>query len=543
MSDAEGSMRPSPKALPFHNEPLADFSRKELRAAMQLALDDVASQFGIEAPLIIDGKAIDTRKQLASHNPSKKSQVVGTASCATPEQAEKAIEAARRAARSWGRVPHERRVEHMELLAAEMRNRRFELAAWIVYECGKPWSEADGDVCEAIDFCMFYAMQMRELSIPVHCDLPGEENRFSYRPRGVAVVIAPWNFPLAILTGMVAAALVAGNTVVMKPAEQSSIIASKLMEIAREAGIPDGVLNFLPGIGEEIGPTLVESPDVDIVVFTGSRPVGLAINKAAAETSPLQTSVKRVIAEMGGKNAIIVDEDANLDEAVQGVIGSAFGFSGQKCSACSRVFVLAPCYDPFLERLASATASLKIGPALDPATSLGPVIDLAAKQRIEDYIALGKEESRLVYGGDVGPLEKEGFFVAPHIFADVDPQSRLSQNEIFGPVVAVIKVSSIDQAFEWANATEYALTAGLYSRSPRTIDRARKELEAGNIYINRPITGAMVNRHPFGGYKMSGIGSKAGGRDYLLQFLIPVTVTENTLRRGFAPPSEDETET
>lgn len=540
MSEAEGSTRPVLKAPPFLNEPPADFSRKEVRAAMKQALDDVGSQLGIEAPLIIDGKAVDTRKQLKSINPSKKSQVVGTASSATPDHAERAIDAARRAARGWGRTSPERRAQYLEVLAAEMRNRRYELSAWIVYECGKPWIEADGDVCEAIDFCMFYAMQMRDLAVPMQCDLPGEENSYFYRSRGVAVVIAPWNFPLAILTGMVAAALAAGNTVVMKPAEQSSIIASKLMEFSREAGIPDGVLNYLPGIGEEIGPPLVESPDVDIVVFTGSRPVGLAINRSAAETNPLQTSVKRVIAEMGGKNAIIVDEDADLDEAVQGVIGSAFGFSGQKCSACSRVLVLESCYEAFLERLARATESLKIGPAIDPGTSIGPVIDADAQQRINDYIAIGKDEARLVYGGDVSSLAKEGYYVAPHIFADVDPQSRLAQHEIFGPVVAVIKVNDLDQAIEFANATEYALTVGIFSRSPRALDRARKELEAGNIYINRPITGAMVNRHPFGGYKMSGIGSKAGGRDYLLQFLVPVNVTENTLRRGFAPPPDDE---
>jgi len=538
MSESDGATQVR-RAVAFTNEPMADFSRKPVREEMQFALEEVESRLGRECPLVIDGKAIDTRKSIVSVNPSHKKQIVGTAAAATADHAEKAIEAARRAQRAWSALGHDKRAEYLELLAAEMRSRRYELAAWMVYECGKTWVEADGDVCEAIDFCMYYAMQMRDLAVPVQCDYPGEENSYYYRSRGVAVVIAPWNFPLAILTGMTAAALVAGNTVVMKPAEQSPVIAAILMEMAREVGIPDGVLNYLPGIGEEVGPALVESPDVDIICFTGSRPVGLAINKGAADTDPRQSSVKRVIAEMGGKNAIIVDEDADLDEAVQGVIGSAFGYAGQKCSACSRVIVLEACYDGFLERLKGATESLKIGPAEEPGTSIGPVIDDESKERIEDYIELGKDESTTILATDVSKLADEGFYIGPHIFADVDPDARLAQHEIFGPVIAVIKAKDLDEAIRIANDTEYALTMGIYSRSPDSLERARDELQAGNIYINRGITGALVHRHPFGGYKMSGIGSKAGGHDYLLQFLIPYNITENTLRRGFAPPPDD----
>lgn len=527
-------------AEPFQNEPHSDFSRKEVRKEFQQALGDVAGEFGGEYPLVIGGKAVETRKTIVSVNPSHKQQVVGTISSATSDHAEQAIAAATRALSGWRKISADHRAEYLELIAAEMRNRRFELAAWCVYECGKPWVDADADVTEAIDFCMYYAMQMRELAIPVQCDYPGEENSYSYRSRGVSVVIAPWNFPLAILTGMSMAALVAGNTVILKPAEQSSIVAAKLMEMVRDAGVPDGVVNYLPGVGEEVGPVLVGSPDVNVIAFTGSRAVGLAINKLAAETDPRQLGVKRAIAEMGGKNAVIVDEDADLDEAVQGVIGSAFGYSGQKCSACSRAIVLETCYDAFLERLAGATESLKIGPAEEPSTSVGPVIDAEAQSRIGDYIGIGKDECTTVVARDVSALKEEGFYVGPHVFADVDPESRLAQHEIFGPVLAVIKAENLDEAFRVANSTDYALTGGMYSRSPKNLERARREFQAGNLYLNRGITGALVQRQPFGGYKMSGIGSKAGGHDYLLQFLIPVCVSENTLRRGFAPPPDAE---
>jgi RHH-type proline utilization regulon transcriptional repressor/proline dehydrogenase/delta 1-pyrroline-5-carboxylate dehydrogenase len=536
------SPSPAPAAVhvePFRNEPHTDFARAINRDAMRRALKDVAGQLGREYPLIIDGKAVTSRKAIVSLNPSHREQPVGRVAAAAADHAQQAVETARRAFAQWRKIEAAHRAEFLELIAAEMRNRRFELAAWMVYECGKPWVEADGDVAEAIDFCMYYAQHMRWLGVPVQCDYPGEENSYFYQPRGVAVVISPWNFPLAILTGMTAAALVAGNTVIMKPAEQSPVIAAKLFEMIRDAGVPDGVVAYLPGVGEEVGPALVEHPDVDLIAFTGSRGVGLSINEQAARTPPSQNHVKRVIAEMGGKNAIIVDEDADLDEAVQGVVGSAFGYAGQKCSACSRVIVLAPAYEPFLERLKGATESLKVGPAEDPGTTVGPVIDEEARQRIDDYIAIGKDECRCVVSMDVGDLAGKGYFVGPHVFADVEPDNRLAQHEIFGPVVAVLKAADLDQAFRIANSTDYALTGGMYSRSPRNLARARSEMRVGNLYLNRGITGALVQRHPFGGYKLSGIGSKAGGHDYLLQFLIPLAVSENTLRRGFAPPPDD----
>ncbi|SFI11141.1 L-glutamate gamma-semialdehyde dehydrogenase [Planctomicrobium piriforme] len=523
----------------FKNEPLTDFSRGQARDDMRRALQDVQAQFGQDYPLVINGKATTTRGNIVVRNPSKKSQTLGTVNAATPDLAAQAIDSAKRAWPQWRKLPVGHRAEYLELMAAEMRNRRFELAAWMVYECGKPWKEADGDVAEAIDFCMYYALAMRDLTHALTCDYPGEENQTYYRSRGVTVVIAPWNFPLAILTGMVAAALVTGNTVVMKPAEQSSIIALKLFNIARDSGLPTGVLNYLPGNGEEVGPALVRHPDVEIIAFTGSRAVGLEINRLAAEPVPGQVSVKRVIAEMGGKNAIIVDNDADLDDAVQGVVQSAFGYAGQKCSACSRVIVLSEVHDIFLERLKAACESLVVGPAEDPGCDFGPVIDQEAQTRLHDYIAIGKEECQTIVAGDVGKLAKEGFFVGPHVFANVEPESRLGQTELFGPVLSVMKARHLEHALQVANSTPYSLTGGIYSRSPKNLQRAREEFQVGNLYLNRGITGAIVQRHPFGGYRMSGIGTKAGGPDYLLQFLLPVSICENTMRRGFAPPVEE----
>jgi RHH-type transcriptional regulator, proline utilization regulon repressor / proline dehydrogenase / delta 1-pyrroline-5-carboxylate dehydrogenase len=530
----------SNRPAPFFNEPLADFADDATRQAMQEAVDFVSDSLGEEYPLVIHGKLVETRNKITSRNPSHKKQVVGTLAAATRDNAIQAVDSAKRAFKSWSRTDPDVRAEYLEVVASEMRGRRYELAAWQVYECGKPWAEADADVAEAIDFCMYYADQMRQLSRPLACDVAGEENGYFYRPRGVTVIIAPWNFPLAILTGMTAAAIVAGNTAIMKPAEQSSVIAAKLMQIIRDAGIPDGVVNFLPGVGEDIGPVLVSHPDVEMIAFTGSRAVGLQINEAAAQTSPEQHSVRRVLAEMGGKNAIIVDDDADLDEAVLGVMHSAFGYSGQKCSACSRVILLDAIHDRFLERLKDATESYVIGPAEKPGSWMGPVIDEDALNRIKDYIEIGKEECRTILARDVGPLANEGYYVGPHIFADVDPTSRLAQHEIFGPVLAAMRVRTFDEALDIANNTEYALTGGVYSRSPQRLARVRMEMQAGNLYLNRGITGAIVQRHPFGGFKMSGIGTKAGGRDYLTQFLIPINVSENTLRRGFAPPPDDE---
>jgi RHH-type proline utilization regulon transcriptional repressor/proline dehydrogenase/delta 1-pyrroline-5-carboxylate dehydrogenase len=524
----------------FREEPLADFSRAEARQAMQAALDQVKGQLGKDYPPVVDGKVLQTPVWVESLNPSHKREVVGRFGKATAEQARKAIEAAARAFPAWRDTDPARRAEYLFAAARVMQRRRFELAAWQVYECGKPWREADGDVAEAIDYCNFYGHEMLRVAAPRRRDVPGEDNSYFYEPRGVTAVIAPWNFPLAILCGMTTAALVTGNTAVMKPAEQSAVVGAKLMEVFQEAGLPPGVVNLLPGVGEEVGPTLVEHPDVAMVAFTGSRGVGLAINRNASEPRAGQHLVKRVLAEMGGKNAVIVDEDADLDEAVHGVVWSAFGYAGQKCSACSRVIVPESLHDAFLARLVEATRSLRVAPAEDPGCAVPPVIDAEAHRRILKTIENGKSEGRLAFAGDVGALADEGYYIAPHVFAGVAPSASLAQEEIFGPVLAVLKARDLTHALEIANGTPYALTGGLYSRSPANIARVKREFRIGNLYINRKITGALVDRQPFGGFKLSGIGSKAGGPDYLLQFVLPRTVTENTLRRGFAPAVEGE---
>ncbi len=523
----------------FTNEPHSDFAKSENREAMRRALDEVKQRFGRYYPLVIDGRAVETQDRFASRNPSAKAEPVGTVAAASAEQARAAADAAKRALPAWSALGAQRRAEFLRRAAELMRKRRFELAAWEVYECGKPWRESDADIAEAIDFCEFYAAGAVALEQPAGVDVPGEENRFIYLPRGVAAVIAPWNFPLAILTGMTTAALATGNTVVMKPAEQASVVAALLMEIFQEAGFPPGVVHYLPGLGEVAGAALVAHPDVRQIIFTGSRAVGLAINAQAAELSRQSNQgVKHVIAEMGGKNAIIVDQDADLDEAVLGVVRSAFGYQGQKCSACSRAIVLAPAYDAFVTRLVEATRSLKIGSATDPSTSVGPVIDEEAFQNIQKYIEIGQQEAQLALAVDVGELAEVGYFVGPHIFTEVTPDARIAREEIFGPVLAVLRAADMDEALAIANSTDYALTGGMYSRSPANLERAQREFFVGNLYLNRPCTGALVCRQPFGGFKMSGIGSKAGSPEYLLQFVIPRTVTENTLRRGFAPTSE-----
>jgi RHH-type proline utilization regulon transcriptional repressor/proline dehydrogenase/delta 1-pyrroline-5-carboxylate dehydrogenase len=519
----------------FRNEPLTNFSKESAGAEMRAALDRVKGELGEFSPLVIAGKRIETGRWIESLNPAQTSQVVGRAAAARVEDANAAVAAAKAAFPAWRDTPPRDRAELMFCTADVLRRRRFELAAWEVFETGKQWREADADVAEAIDFLEYYGREMIRLAAPRRRDVPGEGNETFYEPRGVAVVIAPWNFPLAILTGMTAAALLTGNTAIMKPAEQSPVIAAKLMEAFEEAGVPTGVVSFLPGVGEEIGPALVEHPDVSLVVFTGSRPVGLSIQREAAEVRPEQDHIKRVITELGGKNAVIIDDDADLDEAVHGVVASAFGYAGQKCSAASRAIVLEPVYDTFVSRLVEATRSLKVGPPEDPGNFIGPVVDDDARQRILRTIEKGKGEARLAYAADVGPLAEQGNFVGPHVFADVPPTASIAQEEIFGPVLAVMKARDLDDALRIANGTKYALTGGLYSRSPATIERVRREFRVGNLYINRKITGALVDRQPFGGFKLSGTGPKAGGPDYLPQFMIARTITENTLRRGFAP--------
>lgn len=534
-ASGNGVAQPAQSRCYFKNEPLADFSRDDNRRAMEAAVAEVRRAFGRSYPLVIDGKDVATAEPIDSVNPSHLREIVGKCGKATKTQAEQAIAAASRAFPAWRDVAAHERAAFFVKAAALARKRRFELAAWEVHECAKNWREADADVCEAIDFLEYYAHEMRRLAEPTGPKLPGEDNIWFYEPRGVCVIIAPWNFPLAILCGMTAAAVVAGNTAIMKPAEQSSVIAAKLMEIFRDAGLPPGVVNYLPGVGEEIGPTLAEHPDVALVAFTGSRGVGMILNRQTAVLAPGQSHIKKMIAELGGKNAIIIDDDADLDEAVNGVVQSAFGYSGQKCSACSRAIVLAPLYDTFLDRVIEATRSLKIGPAEDPSAKVGPVIDEDARTRILVCIEKGKRESRLAYAGDAGFLVREGTYVAPHIFADVPPSATIAQEEIFGPVLAVLKAADLDDALAIANGTPYALTGGVYSRSPDNIRKVKREFRVGNLYVNRKITGALVGRQPFGGFKLSGGGTKAGGPDYLLQFMIPRTITENTMRRGFAP--------
>ncbi len=530
---------PEHKACPatFANEPHVDFALDANRQAMQAAIDRVRGQLGCHCPLVIDGQSVDTSDNVVSLVPYDFAVQVGTAAAAGPSHADQAVEIARKAQPAWARTSAQERADLLRRLADLMRRDFFELAAWEVFESAKPWREATADICEAIDFCEFYADGAERLAQCHGADVPGEENRFTYLPRGIAAIIAPWNFPLAILTGMTAAALATGNAAIMKPAEQSSIIAAKLMHLALEAGFPPGILHYLPGPGEQVGAALVEHPHVHLIAFTGSRDVGLAINAQAAAISGKSCKfVKRVIAEMGGKNAAVIDRDADLDEAVAGVVYSAFGFQGQKCSACSRAVVLEEVYDAFLHRLVEATRSLPLGPAEDPATIVSAVIDQESRDRIRNYIDIGRQEGREALAVDPGEMAERGYYVGPHIFADIQPDARIAQEEIFGPVLAVIRARDLDHAFTIVNGVDYALTGGIFSRSPAHLDRARTEIEVGNLYLNRGTTGAIVGRQPFGGFKLSGIGSKAGGEDYLLQYVVPKTITENTMRRGFAPP-------
>jgi RHH-type proline utilization regulon transcriptional repressor/proline dehydrogenase/delta 1-pyrroline-5-carboxylate dehydrogenase len=420
--------------------------------------------------------------------------------------------------------------------AAEvMRQRRFEMAAWELFEVGKSWREADADVAEAIDYLEYYGREMLRLGQPrLTQELPGETNVYLYEPRGIAAVIAPWNFPLAILTGMTAASLVTGNCVIVKPAEQSPVTGALLIEILRAAGLPPGACQLLQG-GGELGSYLVRHPGVHLIAFTGSRDVGLEILRAAYDHPLPQEHVKRVICEMGGKNAIIVDADADLDDALVNIVESAFGYQGQKCSAASRLILVDEIHDIVLGRLVEAVRSLKIGTPEDPRNFVGPVIDAVAHAKIAGYIDLGRREGMCLLEREAS---NEGFFIGPALFGDIEPHHRMAQEEIFGPVLAVIKARDFDHALEIARYSSYALTGGLFSRSPAHINKAREEFRVGNLYVNRGITGAIVERQPFGGLKLSGIGSKAGGPDYLLQFLEPRTISENTLRHGFVPPEE-----
>ena len=518
----------------YENSPLVNFVCKESQDKMRSALREVRSRFGEKYPLVIGGEKVWTDQLTPSVNPSAPTEIVGYAAKAGIPEAERAVKAARAAFRKWSRTPFEERARLVERAAEILERRRFELSALEVFEVAKAWSEADADIREAIDFCRFYAQQMRRLGRPkLTQQVPGEESYHHYWPRGVAFVVAPWNFPIAILCGMTSAALVTGNAVIMKPSEQSIICGAMLMQVFEEAGVPPGVLNFLSGHGSVIGAHLVDHKDVDLIAFTGSREVGLKIWESAGVTRPGQRELKRVVCEMGGKNAMIVDSDADLDEAIGYSIYSAFGYQGQKCSALSRLILLEENHDRVLERLIPAAASLRVGDPEEPGIMVGPVIDESAYRRILDYIEIGKSEATLAYQAKEVP--PHGYFVPPTIFTGVKPDMRIAREEIFGPVLSVLKARDLDEALEVANGTDYALTGGFFSRSPANIERVKAQLEAGNVYINRSCTGAIVGRHPFGGFKMSGGGTKAGGEDYLLHFLLPRVVTENITRHGLAP--------
>ncbi len=509
----------------FLNEPWVDFSAPENRRAMEAALAQVRREFGAEYDLRIDGQRVRTDEKLSSLDPSRPPAVVGVHQRGTPELAVQAVEAAYAFFPEWSRTPAEARARMLLRAAEILRARKMEFDAWLVYEAGKTWIEAEADVSEAIDFCEYYAREMLRLaSPPPMVQLPGERDEMFYVPLGVAVVIPPWNFPLAILVGMTTAALVTGNTVVLKPSSDTPTIAAKFVEVLDEAGFPERSCQFLVGSGAVVGDVLVEHPKTRLVTFTGSKAVGLRINELAAKTPPGQRWIKRVIAEMGGKDPIVVDREADLDLAVTGVLVSAFGYQGQKCSACSRAIVDEAVYDEFVVRLVTKTRALTVGPADEPGNYVGPVINAGARRSILDYIEIGRREGRLVAGG--GPAPGDGYFVQPTIIADVAPEARIFQEEVFGPVLAVTKARDFEHALELANHSEYGLTGAVFSRNREKLAAARERLFVGNLYFNRKCTGAMVGAHPFGGFNMSGTDSKAGGPDYLLLFLQAKAVGE-----------------
>ncbi len=522
---------------PFRNEPVRRFTDPLERERFAAAIERVRGELGRDHPLVIHGRELRTDAWIRSENPARPAELVGRVASGNWEDAEAAVRSARAAFETWRERPAAERAGYLLRAAERLRARRDEFSAWEIFEAGKPWREADADLAEAIDFLEYYAREAVRLERGLDLNAPGEENRYFHVPRGVYAIIPPWNFPLAIPTGMLAAAIVAGNTAVLKPAPQTPVILARLMEVLREVGLPDGVVNFVPGPNEEVGEYLVRHPEIHGIAFTGSRAVGTRIYRLAAEVAEGQQHLKRVIAEMGGKNAIIVDTDADLDDAVTGILASAFGYAGQKCSAGSRLIVVGGCYEELLARLVEAARSIRVGMPEEPGTYLGPVIDGKAREKIRAAIEAGRRVARLVLETDVSSLG-EGYFVGPTLFAEVPPECDLAQEEIFGPVLGVLPARDFDEALRIANGTRYALTGGVYSRSPEHLERARREFRVGNLYLNRKITGAVVGRQPFGGFRMSGVGSKAGGPDYLLQFTEPRTITENTLRRGFAPEAE-----
>ena len=510
---------------PFNIEPLTDFSDPANVKAMEAAIAQVESEFGKEYPLIIGGERISTEARIESVNPSNHSQVVGSVGKADQELASRAIETAAAKFEEWKRVPPEVRARYLFRAAERMRQRRFEFNAVMVLECGKSWVEADADTAEAIDFLEFYGREMVRLGGPVELTpYAMEENHLSYIPLGVALVIPPWNFPNAIMCGMSSAAIVAGNTVVLKPSSDAPVMAARFVELMEEVGLPEGVFNFCPGSGAEVGDYLVTHPKTRLIAFTGSKEVGLRINELAAKASPGQIWIKRVIAEMGGKDTIVVAEDADIEAAVAGIFTSAFGFQGQKCSACSRAVIVEDVYDEVLEKVVERAKAITLGPTKLQENFMGPVISRNAFRTITDYIEIGKGEGRLMCGG--GSDDSTGYFIEPTIIADVDPMARISLEEIFGPVLAFFKARDYSHALEIANNTEYGLTGAVYSRDQLKLERAREEFYVGNLYFNRKCTGALVGVHPFGGFNMSGTDSKAGGSDYLLLFTQAKSVSQ-----------------
>jgi 1-pyrroline-5-carboxylate dehydrogenase len=530
MATLEASVRPRTRfgshEGPFRNEPATDFTKSDVAREMRNALNRVRGQLGREYDLVIGGHRVRTAEKIRSLNPARPSEVVGIHQRAGKEHVEPAMKAALRAFESWSRTPWGERIQLLFRTADILRERKFEMMAWLVFEVSKNWTEADADIAETIDFCEFYAREAQRLShVKAPVQLPGEHDQFFYIPLGVGAVIPPWNFPCAIMAGMTLASIVCGNTVILKPSSDSPTIAAKFFELLEEAGMPEGVVNFCPGAGGSFGDAVVAHPKTRYIAFTGSREVGLRINRVAADRAPGQIWIKRTILEMGGKDAIVVDADADLDSAVEGVASAAFGFQGQKCSACSRAIIDERVYDKFLERLKARVERIGVG---DPATNtnMGAVINQGSLESILDYIEIGKRDGRLITGGNRDASAGDGYFIEPTVIADIKPGSRLEQEEIFGPVLVVIKSRNFEHGLEIANDTEFGLTGAVYTASSDKIALAKREFQVGNLYINRKCTGAIVGAHPFGGFNMSGTDSKAGGPDYLLLFTQAKSVGE-----------------
>lgn len=511
--------------IPYKHEPLTDFSNEENRQAYEQGFKVVKEYLGQEIPLVIGGERIYTEDKMENFNPSDREEMIGYVSKATQEHAEKAMQVAQETFKTWRKVKPEVRADILFRAAAIARRRKFELSALLSKEAGKPWPEADADVAEGIDFLEYYGRQMIAMKdgVPI-AQRPGEDNRFNYIPLGVGVVISPWNFAFAIMAGTAVAAAVTGNTVLLKPASNTSVIAYKFVELMEQAGLPAGVINFVPGSSRDIGDYLVDHPKTRFVSFTGSREVGVRIFERAAKVQEGQIWLKRVIAEMGGKDTIVVDSDADLELAAQSIVKSAFGFSGQKCSACSRAVIVSDVYDQVLDRVTELTKELTVGNPEDYNNFMGPVIDKGSYDKILNYVEIGKEEGRLVLGGTGD--DSKGYFINPTIFADLDPEARIMKEEIFGPVVAFAKAKDFDEAIDIANNTDYGLTGAVISNNRFHLEKAREDFHVGNLYFNRGCTAAVVGYQPFGGFNMSGTDSKAGGPDYLALHMQAKTVSE-----------------